>query len=76
MALAKQRAGKPLTEYEAKIIGPSGYRWVELEGGSGVFVTAGLTTTPEEHAANLEKYAREIEAARREEASWREAHGS
>ncbi|MCC6677430.1 MAG: hypothetical protein IT436_09820 [Phycisphaerales bacterium] len=72
--MAKRKAGLPLTPYDQKIIGPTGYRWVEAS--PGVFVTMSLHATAEEHAANLEKYAREIEAARREEASSGEVYGS
>lgn len=74
MAIVRRKAGRPLTEYEAKIIGPTGYRWVEAS--PGVFVTMTLHATEAEHAANLERYAQQIEAARREEASWGEASGS
>lgn len=39
--MSKKRAGLPLSPYEEKIVGPTGYRWVESTGG-GVFITSPL----------------------------------
>ena len=74
--LLKRKAGRPLSEYEAKIVGPNGYRWIEAS--PGVFVTSPLggPITAEQwnewaakrnpvNAARVAEYARKVEAERK-----------
>jgi hypothetical protein len=71
--MVKRKAGRPLSEYETKITGPTGYLWREGRGpdgdGNGVFITVPLnpTTLADWNAQRPSRNA--VHAARRQEDS-------